>query len=386
MPGDGLFEQGRTTRAMLDAFSDSAWVAAMVSVEAALAGVEGRLGLIPRAAADRIEEVCGRFDADLASLGQETLRAASPVVPLVAALRRDAGPEAAEFVHCGATSQDVVDTAMMLLARDGLDLLIDDLALLGERCAGLAEQHRDTPMAGRTLLRQARPITFGAKAAVWMSGVDDALRRLRDIRNHGLAVQLGGPVGTLADLGDDGRAVTDAMAAELGLTAPPVPWLTNRGRVVELGAALAVAAGAAASVAVDVLLLSQTEVAEVAEATPGTSSSMPGKRNAARSVQARAAFAGVPAQVAVLVAAMAGELERPAGAWQSEAPALGELFRLCAGAVARAREAVTGLAVDAVRMRDNLTVAPQPGDLAAAARLVERTLVEHRSNTASGSA
>jgi 3-carboxy-cis,cis-muconate cycloisomerase len=362
---------------MAEAVGDDAWLAALLRFEGALASAQSRAGLIPADAADAIRAACERSRFDVTALGQEAVASATPVVPLVAALRRAVGERHAEFVHRGATSQDAIDTAMMLVARDGLDLMFVELSELASQCAALAQRYRDTPMAGRTLLVQAWPITFGFKAATWLSGVIDARARLAELRRGRLAVQLGGAVGTRDAFGESGAKVVADVAKELGLAvAEPLPWHADRGRVAELGAALAIAAGAAAKIALDVILLSQTEVGEVAEASPGRSSAMPDKRNPAHAVLARAAFAGVVAQVGVLVAAMAGEHERSAGPWQSEWPALSEAFRLSAGAVARTREALTDLAVNEERMRANLGPTPTVSENAGA--LVDGALAFYR--------
>jgi 3-carboxy-cis,cis-muconate cycloisomerase len=228
-------------------------------------------------------------------------------------------------------------------------------------------------MAGRTLLQQARPITFGAKAAGWLLGIVAGRRRLAGLRRR-LPVQLGGPVGTLSALGGRGKELVDALAGELDLFAPPASWQTDRGLVAELGAGLAIAAGTAAKIALDVVLLSQSEVGEVTESAPGRSSAMPEKRNPAHAIEARVAYTGAVAQAAVLLGALAGEHERAAGAWQSEWPALSETFRLTAGAVARIREAVDGLIVDPERMRANLGREPDDDELAAARAVVDRAL------------
>ncbi|MGH2490307.1 MAG: lyase family protein, partial [Candidatus Limnocylindria bacterium] len=286
---------------MAEAVGDDAWLAAMLRFEAALASAQARADLIPAEAANVIRAACEPARFDVGAIGRDAVTSATPVVPLVDALKRAVGERGAEFVHRGATSQDAVDTAMMIVARDGLDLLIGELSELASRCAALAKRYRDTPMAGRTLLVQARPITFGLKAATWLSGVIDARARLAEIRRSRLAVQLGGAVGTRDGFGSSGAQVVADVAKELGLAVPePLPWHSDRGRVAELGAALAIAAGAAAKIALDVILLSQTEVGEVTEASPGRSSAMPDKRNPAHAVEARAAFAGVVAQAGVL--------------------------------------------------------------------------------------
>jgi 3-carboxy-cis,cis-muconate cycloisomerase len=378
LPSDRLFGPSLTTPRMAEAVGDDAWLAAILRFEAALASAQSRAGLIPADAAAAIRAACDPARFDLAAIGRDAVASATPVVPVVDALRRAVGDRAAEFVHRGATSQDAIDTAMMLVARDGLDLLIADLSEVASRCAALARRYRDTPMAGRTLLVQARPITFGLKAATWLVGIIDCRARLAEIRGRRLTLQLGGAVGTLDAFGPSGAQLVADIASELGLAVPePLPWHTDRGRVAELGAALAIAAGAAAKIALDVILLSQTEVGEVAEVSPGRSSAMPEKRNPSHAVLARAAFAGVVAQAGVLLTAMVGEHERSAGAWQSEWPALSEAFRLAAGAVARTREALTDLSVNEERMRANLgsaqTKAPE-----SAGPLVDRALAFYR--------
>jgi len=370
---------------MAAAVSEMAWLTAMLRFEAALAIVQARLELIPGTAATAIAAACDPERFDVEEIGRAAVMAATPVVPLVDALRREVGGEAAGFVHYGATSQDVLDTAMMLIAREALDLMLVDLSALASECAALAHRHRDTQMAGRTLLQQARPISFGFKAAMWLMGVVEARRRLAAIRSGGLAVQLGGPVGTLDSFGQRAAELVTCLARELGLVDPTLPWHSTRGRIAELGSALSVAAGAAAKIALDLSLLAQTEIGEVAEAAGGRSSAMPHKRNPARAIEARSAFAGVTAQAAILHAAMAGEHERSAGAWQSEWPALSEAFRLAAGAVGRTREALEGLQVDAGRMRDNLARlegSEQSEDLASAQTLIDRALAIYRSEEA----
>jgi len=339
---------------MAAAVSDEAWLEAMLAVEAALARAEAAAGVIPVEAAAAIEAACDPARFDLERIGREAIAAATPVVPLVKALTAAAGGEAAGFVHWGATSQDVVDTAMMLVARRAVDLILADLDGLAAACARLAERHRGTLMVGRTLLQQALPITFGLKAAGWLVAVQEAREALGGLRDQRLAVQLGGASGTLASLGDRGLEVMSGLAQRLGLAEPALPWHGARGRVAELGSALAVAAGTAGKVALDVALLMQTEVGEVAEAAPGASSAMPHKRNPVAAVEVDACARGVQAELVVLVGALRAEHERAAGAWQAEWPALTEALRLTGGAAARARQALDGLHVDERRMRANL--------------------------------
>jgi 3-carboxy-cis,cis-muconate cycloisomerase len=232
--------------------------------------------------------------------------------------------------------------------------LLDDLLGARAAAAALARDHRDTPLAGRTLLQQAVPVTFGLKAAGWMAGLEDARRWLNEIRVERLAAQLGGAAGTLAALGEAGPAVAEAYAEALGLPEPMIPWHTLRGRIGELASALAVASGAVAKVARDVILLSQTEVAEVREAKGGGSSAMPHKRNPVAAICAAACAQQAPGLAATLLGAMAHEHERAAGSWHAEWQPLGGLLRSTGSAVAWIRESLEGLEPDPGRMRANL--------------------------------
>jgi 3-carboxy-cis,cis-muconate cycloisomerase len=341
---------------MAEAVSDLAWLGAMLEVEAALADAEASLGLVPAQAAAAIRAACvpARFNLD--ELGREAVAAANPVLPLVRALRRAVPEEVAGHVHLGATSQDVLDTAMMLVSKQALGLLLAELEGVAAACAGLAQQHRVTPMAGRTLLQLAVPISFGLKAAGWLQGTLAAADRLDELLRSRLAVQLGGAAGTLASFEGSGLSVTARLASSLGLAEAGLPWHSERTRVAELGAALAIAAGAAGKIALDILLLSQTEVGEVAVADPGGSSAMPHKRNPAAAIEADACARGAVAQASVLLGSLRVEHERAAGAWQAEWPALSETFRLAAGAVAGARSALEGLVIDTERMAANLSL------------------------------
>lgn len=353
MPSDRLFGPSLTIPAMAAAVSDEAWLRAMLEVEAALAAAQADAGLIPAAAAAAVSAALAGAELDLDELGREAVASATPVAPLVRALAAAVG-DAGAHVHLGATSQDVLDTAMMLVSRRALDVLLAEADGLAAACAALAERHRATPMAGRTLLQQAVPITFGLKAAGWLVAVEEAGERLREVRDRRLAVQLGGAAGTLAALGDRGLDVLGRLAARLGLAEPVLPWHAARGRVAELAGALAQAGGAAGKVALDVALLMQTEVAEVTEAAPGGSTAMPHKRNPVAAVEANACVRGLQAQVAVLLCSQLAEHERGAGSWQAEWPAISEAFRLAGGAVGRARQALETLRVDEGRMRANL--------------------------------
>jgi 3-carboxy-cis,cis-muconate cycloisomerase len=352
----GLFAPIFTTDELLAATGDRAWLQALLDVEAALAGAEADLGVIPAGAATAIAASCQaeRFDPD--QLGRAARLGGNPVIPLVEALTAAVPVEGRAWVHHGATSQDVLDTAAMLIIGRTLAPIDRDLAGLAGSLAALADRHRDTLMAGRTLLQQALPITFGLKAAGWLVAVLDVRSQVAAVRSR-LAVQLGGAAGTLASLGGDGPAVAAGLAARLSLAEPIVPWHTSRQRVAEVAAALGQAAGAAAKIANDIALLMQTEVGEAFEpAAPGRggSSTLPHKRNpvgaAAVSAAARRAHALLP----VIYSGMVQEHERAVGGWQAEWLTLTELLQLAGGAVARVAETVAGLEVDEQAMAVNL--------------------------------
>jgi 3-carboxy-cis,cis-muconate cycloisomerase/3-oxoadipate enol-lactonase len=341
--------------------TDRAFLRAMLDAERALAAASARVGIVPEAAAAAIAGVCqaDRFDPD--DLGRRAEAAGNPVVPLVRdltqAVERVAGPEAARWVHHGATSQDIMDTAASLVAFRALAPILDDLGGAAGAGARLAETHRDTVMAGRTLGQQAVVTTFGLKAAGWLVALEEAAAGLDRVRRRRLAAQLGGAAGTLASLGPDGTEVAGRYAAELGLAEPSLPWHTNRARVAELAGALGTAAGALDKIALDVTLLAQTEVGEVTEAAGegrGGSSTLPHKRNPVTAVLIGAATRRVPGLVATLLAAMAQEQERATGAWHAEWEPQAELLRLVGGAAARTRDLLGGLEVHPERMRANL--------------------------------
>jgi 3-carboxy-cis,cis-muconate cycloisomerase len=350
----GLFGPLFVPEGIRELTSDRAWLQAMLDAEAALAAAQAEAGIVPPEAATEIAAACEAERFDVGELGREGRLSASPVVPLVAALRRRLSDRAARFVHWGATSQDVMDTAAMLVARRSLSWIDGELEGVAAACARLAEEHRETPMAARTLLGQALPITFGLKAAGWLDAVMDARERLGDVL---LTAQLGGAAGTLASLGGDGIRVLELFSHRLKLSEPRIPWHTARLRVAELGAALGLASGVLQKLALDLVLLSQTEVGEVAEKSGGGrggSSALPQKRNPVGSVLAIACARRVHGAVSVLLAAMAQEHERAAGAWQAEWESLREALALTGGAAASAREALEGLEVRPDRMRRNL--------------------------------
>jgi 3-carboxy-cis,cis-muconate cycloisomerase len=353
----GLFAPIFVSDAVAATTSDRAWLQAMLDAEAALAWAEADVGVVPRTAADAIAAACRAEAFDVDELGRAARAGGNPAIPMVAALRARVAGDAAGFVHWGATSQDVIDTAAMLVVARTLGVMGPDLDGLAAGAARLAEAHRDTPMVARTLLQHALPTTFGLKAAGWLTAVLEARRRVAWVRTERLAVQLGGAAGTLASLGADGPAVVERFGARLGLRAPLLPWHTDRTRVAEVAGVLGEVAGVVGKVALDVVLLSQTEVGEVAEpAAPGrgASSTLPHKRNPVGAASMDAAVRRAHAMVGVLLGSMVQPHERAAGAWQAEWPALTELLALTGGAVAHGRDVVCGLEVDAARMRENL--------------------------------
>ncbi|MEO8690142.1 MAG: 3-carboxy-cis,cis-muconate cycloisomerase [Solirubrobacteraceae bacterium] len=344
------------------AVTDEAWLQAMLDAEAALARALARAGLIEEGEAEAIAAACHADRFDAAAIAAAAAGSGNPVVPLKAALTGAVDGPAARHVHRGATSQDILDSAAMLVTARALAPLLEDVGGAASAAADLARAHRDTPMAGRTLLQQAVPVTFGLKAAGWLAGLDDARRWLEEIRLERLAAQLGGAAGTLASLGDAGPQVASAYAELLGLAEPVLPWHTQRGRIGELASALAVLSGAVAKTARDIVLLSQTEVAEVREgarsgderAARGGSSTMPHKRNPVAAICALGCAQQTPGLAATLLGAMAHEHERAAGSWHAEWRPLGELLRSTGSAVAWLRESLEGLEVDPERMRANL--------------------------------
>ncbi len=341
-------------------FSDEHFISCLLEVEGALARAEARVGVIPAAAGRAISDAAGSVRVDPKDLAAATARTGMPVVGLVAALSAALGPEDARYVHFGATTQDIVDTATMLQLREALEPIEDDLRGLASALALRAEEHRATPMAGRTFLQHAAPITFGYKCALWLSPLLDHLQRLNELRRRALVVQLGGAVGTLAALGDNGHAVVQRFAAELALGCPLAPWHAVRDGVAEVGCFMGLLCGSLGKLGHDVILLSQTEVAEVCEVSAsvdggrGGSSTLPHKRNPVASAYLVAATRGVQALAPLLSSAMTQEHERGPGGWYAERLALPSCLGLTAGALAHARVIVETMSVDAARMRRNL--------------------------------
>jgi 3-carboxy-cis,cis-muconate cycloisomerase len=359
------------TDELAEATGDRAWLAALLDAEVALARAEAEVGVIPAAAAEAIAAAAalavgaagpagvaagepGAFAP--AALGRAARLAGNPVPALVDALVAAAGPDAGGWVHWGATSQDIMDTAEMLVARRALAVIEADLTELADGCATLAEAHRHTVMAGRTLLQQALPTTFGLVAAGWLVGAYDARGQVRAARD-GLAAQLGGAVGTLASLGPAGPEVAARFARHVGLADPGLPWHTARQRIAALAGALAMAAGTAAKISGDIAMLMQTEVGEVSEpAAPGRggSSTLPHKRNPVAAAAVGAAARQALGLLPVLYGSLLAEHQRPVGAWQAEWESLSSLLALAGSAVAHAAATVTGLEVHPEAMAANL--------------------------------
>lgn len=353
-PSDGLFSASVARGAVAEQVDGTAWLRALLDAEAALVRAAASVGLVPDEAAQAVTAACADTSAyDVAQLARDAAEGGNPVIPLVRAIEQRAAA-AGPYVHHGASSQDVLDTAMMLVAGRALAALGDDLAATVGASARLAGQYRDTVMAGRTLLQQAVPTTFGLKAAGWALALQGAGERLAGVP---LPVQLGGAAGTLASYAGRGTEVARAFAAELGLAAPVLPWHTARLPVADLAGALGTAAGVLGKVALDVVLLAQTEIGEVAEGAVGRggSSAMPHKRNPIAAVSARAAARRAPGLVATLLSCMDHEHERAAGAWHAEWETLTDLLRTVGSATAWLRDCLEGLVVDPGRMLANLS-------------------------------
>jgi 3-carboxy-cis,cis-muconate cycloisomerase len=354
---------------------DAAWLRAMLDAEAGLARALERAGLAPAGAGEAVTAAARAGNFDPNELGGLAALTGNPVPGLARALARQVPQTAVSAVHRGATSQDIVDTAAMLLAKRAIRVIQADLARAADAAAGLAAAHRDSIMIGRTLLQQAVPVTFGLVAAGWLTSLDEARAGL-DAVGPRLAVQFGGAAGTLASLGEAGQRVTALLATELGLAVPVLPWHTDRLRIIDLGAALARVAAALGKIARDVTLLAQSEVGEVSEgggadqrgadqrgadqqapaASPrrGGSSAMPHKHNPVASIAILGCTRQVPGLLATLAAASEQELQRAAGAWHAEWEPLTALLRLTGSASSWAADLVPGLVVDTSRMAANL--------------------------------
>lgn len=362
----------------------------MLDVEAALAFAAARVGLIPIAAASAISEVCRVELIDLADIGRGAAADATPIPALVRNLRELVPDRARPSVHFGATSQDILDSAMSLVSKRAVEHIASSAEAVAAALATLAARHRDTLQVGRTLLQQAAVTTYGAVCAGRLVALDDALRGVESVCRDQLAAQLGGAVGTLADAGESALGLLTEFSLLLDLPQPVVPWHTSRGRIASLAAALGVLAGELAAVAQDLVLLSATEIGEVSLAAPGGSSTMAHKRNPAAAVLAVACAHRVPALVATVFAGMPQELQRSAGRWQAEWGAIRDTLRLVGGTARHTFDAVQGLHVHDDVMTEHVAqlvavTGGSPYDVGSAGAFVDRALAAHERRLANRS-
>lgn len=359
-PGNQLFDAYFTARAMREVFCDQGRVQAMLDFEAALARAEAKVGLIPQTAVASIEAACRSEHYDFAALGEAIATAGNSAIPLVKALGKQIAAsdgEAERYVHLGATSQDVMDTGLVLQLRGALELIERDLAQLGKALSTQAQRYVATPLAGRTWLQHATPVTLGMKIAGWLGAVTRSRQRLHELKPRLLVLQFGGASGTLAALGEQAMPIAQALAEDLQLALPDQPWHTQRDRVVEFGSVLGLIAGSLGKLGRDVSLLMQTEAAEVFEPSApgkGGSSTMPHKRNPVGAAVLIGAATRVPGLLSTLFSAMPQEHERSLGLWHAEWETLPEICCLVSGALQQALLVADGLEVDADRMARNL--------------------------------
>jgi 3-carboxy-cis,cis-muconate cycloisomerase len=352
-----IFRDIFSTSAMRRVFSDETRIQRYLDIEAALARVQARLAIIPREAADEIGKHAHVEQFDLAKLKERTEIIGYPLLPVVEQLVALCANRLGEWAHWGATTQDITDTAAVLQVREALGLIENELKAISDSLAGLAARYRDTPMAGRSNLQQAAPVTFGYKMAVLLAAFERHRQRLRELRPRVLVAEFGGAVGTLASLGTRGLEVQAGLCQELSLGQPEIAWHTARDGFAEVACFLGLVTGTLGKIATDVKLLMQTEVGEVFEPFApgrGSSSTMPQKRNPISCNYILACTSVVRQQVAALLEALVEDHERSTGPWEIEWIALPEIFLLSAGALSQARRLLAGLQVDEKRMRANL--------------------------------
>ena len=353
-----LFRDAFGTAAMREVFSDHALISRYIEVEIALAKAEARCGVIPQAAADAIAARTDVAALDFDALRQETDIVGYPILPLVHQIAQQCG-EAGRYVHWGATTQDIMDSALVLQLRAGLAIIDRDIAALRDILAGLSRRHRDTPMAGRTHLQQALPVTFGYKTAIWLSMFDRHAERLAQLKPRVLVGQFAGAAGTLASLGDKGFAVQQALCEELGLGVPVATWHVARDALAETVNFLALVTGSLGKIAFDIMIMASTEFGELYEPFVkgrGASSTMPQKRNPISSELMLAASKAVRQHAGLMLDAMVQDFERATGPWHAEWIAIPESFVLTAGALHQAKFALAGLVVDEQKMAANLGI------------------------------
>jgi len=353
-----LFRDAFGTPAMREVFCDLSLISRYVEVEIALAKAEACCGVIPEAAADQIAARTDVAALDFDALRHETDIVGYPILPLVHQMAQQCG-EAGRYVHWGATTQDIMDSALVLQLRAGLAIIEQDIAALRGILADLSQRHRDTPMAGRTHLQQALPVTFGYKTAIWLSMFDRHAERLQQLKPRVLVGQFAGAAGTLASLGDKGFAVQEALCGELGLGVPTATWHVARDGLAETVNFLALVTGSLGKIALDIMIMASTEFAELYEPFVkgrGASSTMPQKRNPISSELMLAASKAVRQHAGLMLDAMVQDFERATGPWHAEWMAIPESFVLTAGALHQAKFALSGLIVDDKRMADNLGI------------------------------
>jgi 3-carboxy-cis,cis-muconate cycloisomerase len=355
----GIFRDIFSTEPMRRIFADENRIQKYLDIEAALARAQARIGVIPQDACDEICRHCTAKEYDFAKLKAQTERIGYPVLPVVQQLVGLCRDGLGEWCHWGATTQDITDTATILQIREALALVEADIVAIADALAGLAKRYRDTPMAGRSNLQQAVPITFGYKVATYLAAFDRHRQRLEELRPRVLVGEFGGAAGTLSSLGTRGLEVQAGLMKELGLGQPEIAWHTVRDRIAEVGCFLGLVTGVCGKIAFDVKLMMQTEVEEVYEPFHegrGSSSTMPQKRNPISCVYITATNSLVRQYVAALLDAMVEDHERATGPWEIEWIAVPEIFSLAAGALAQTRLMVSGLVVDEKKMRANLDI------------------------------
>src|SRR3954452_4546237 len=353
-----LFRDAFGTPQMREVFSDIATVARYAEVEVALAKAEAKCGVIPQEAADQIAARTDVAALDFDLLRQETDVVGYPILPLVHQMVKQCG-DAGRYVHWGATTQDIMDTAVVLQLRAGLEIVEQDIAALRTILADLSKRYRDTPMAGRTHLQQALPVTFGYKTAIWLAMFDRHAERLSELKPRVLVGQFAGAAGTLASLGDKGFEVQQALCAELGLGVPVSTWHVARDGLAEVVNFLALVTGSLGKIALDIMIMASTEFAELYEPFVkgrGASLTMPQKRNPISSELMLACSKAVRQHAGLMLDAMVQDLERATGPWHAEWMAVPESFVLTAGALAQAKFALHGLVVDEKQMAKNLGI------------------------------
>jgi len=373
-----LAEQMASAGLMQTVFCARASVQAMLDAEVGLAKAGAAVGLLPDQAAAAIADAAQAEQINIDELAQAGARAGTVVIPLVAWLK-NAVPDHAASVHIGGTSQDIIDTGLVLQLRAGIALLQADLATMANACAGHASAHAQTPMLGRTLLQPAMAISFGLKAANWLAAINDSRRAIRHAAAEALRLQCGGAAGTLDAVAEPIRFM-EAFGAALQLAVPVTPWHTNRAPLARLAAVIAGAVATAGKIGTDIALMMQSEIAEIAEpAAPGRggSSAMAHKRNPTLAIAARAAAARMPGYIATLLAAQDQELERAAGGWQAEAATWPALMLCASGGIAAMAEALPGLEIFTPAMARNLAQLPAQTLPPAIGAFIARALHDH---------